>query len=118
LPAVKLLFDHNLSPHLRRTLAGSYPGSKHALELHLERASDLDLWELAKTQGYTIVSKDSDFMQLSFLRGAPPKVIWIRAGNSSTAELKRLLSDSVQTIREFMDAPEVAYLILSRSVTK
>ena len=29
-----------------------------------------------------MASKDNDFQQLSFLRGAPPKVVWLRVGNT------------------------------------
>jgi predicted nuclease of predicted toxin-antitoxin system len=31
------------------------------------------------------VTKDADFGELNVLRGFPPKVVWIRRGNCSTA---------------------------------
>ena len=33
-----------------------------------------------------IVTLDADFADLSLLRGQPPKVIWLRCGNSTVAE--------------------------------
>ena len=33
------------------------------------------------------MSKDSDFRQLAFLHGPPPKVVWLRIGNVTTVEI-------------------------------
>ena len=64
---MKLLFDQNLSPRLPYLLADIYPDSVHIREVGLRDADDLTIWEYAGRQGYTIVSKDSDFQQRSFL---------------------------------------------------
>ena len=42
------------------------------------------IWERAGQEAYAIVSKDNDFRQLSFVHGAPPKVIWLSVGNAGT----------------------------------
>jgi len=55
------------------------------------RCSDDEVWEHARAHGYTIVSKDNDFRQLSFLHGAPPKVIWLSVGNAGTDAIAELL---------------------------
>lgn len=110
---MKLLLDQNLAPRLVESLTEAFPGSRHLRELGLARASDADVWEFAKDNGFTITSKDSDFQQLSFLYGAPPKVIWIRRGNCSVAEIERLLQTKVDLIKEFEGNAEAAYLILS-----
>jgi predicted nuclease of predicted toxin-antitoxin system len=34
-----------------------------------------------------LVTKDEDFHRLSVLRGAPPKVVWLRVGNCTTRDL-------------------------------
>lgn len=75
---MKLLFDQNLAPRLVDTLHSLFPGSYHVRELDLERAQDIEIWRYAEDNHFCIVSKDSDFQELSFLRGPPPKVIWIR----------------------------------------
>ena len=51
------------------------------------------VWTYAKDHEFTIVSKDSDFRQMSFTFGHPPKVIWIRRGNCSTSEIESILRD-------------------------
>ncbi|MGE3326743.1 MAG: DUF5615 family PIN-like protein [Acidimicrobiia bacterium] len=38
----------------------------------------------------SIVSKDSDFRQLAFLYGPPPKVVWLQVANASTTEPESL----------------------------
>lgn len=50
---------------------------------------------------YTIISKDSDFNQLSFLYGAPPKIIWLRVGNCTTSAIEHLLRSRLAEIAAF-----------------
>lgn len=54
---MKLLFDENLSPKLPRLLAMIFPDSVHARECHLLGQTDEDVWEYARLNGYTIVSR-------------------------------------------------------------
>jgi len=72
---VKLLFDHNLSYRLVRALQREYPDSQHVREVGLSEATDEAVWRHAAEQGLTIVTKDTDFHQRSFLFGHPPKVV-------------------------------------------
>ena len=82
---MRLLFDQNLSRHLVHQLAVEYPDSRHVTEL--DTATDREIWELAGRDGFVIVSKDSDYRQLAFLLGPPPKAIWLRMGNASTLDI-------------------------------
>ena len=72
---MKLLYDENLSPALVAQLADLYRGSAHVDDLGLGRADDRQVWKHAKDNGFCIVSKDSDYYDLSVLHGHPPKVI-------------------------------------------
>jgi len=81
---MKLLFDRNLSPRLVNRLADLYPGSQHVSFIGLDQADDRTVWEYANQNDFTVVTRDSDFSELSVLRGFPPKIIWIRRGNCST----------------------------------
>ncbi|MBI5378661.1 MAG: DUF5615 family PIN-like protein [Nitrospirae bacterium] len=81
---MKLFFGENLSPKLVQALEPEYPGSAHVRALGLRGATDAVIWERARQDAYAIVSKDNDFRQLSFLHGAPPKVIWLSVGNAGT----------------------------------
>ena len=88
---MKLLFDQNLSPLLVECLADLYPDSTHVYLTGLDRVSDLSVWTFAREQGYIIISKDSDFNDLSTLFGFPPKVVWIRLGNCTNQEVEAIL---------------------------
>jgi len=57
----------------------------------MQAATDDAIWTLALPRGLTIVSKDADFHQRSFLFGHPPKVVWIRLGNCSTDDIATVL---------------------------
>jgi predicted nuclease of predicted toxin-antitoxin system len=77
----------------------------------MERASDTDIWNLSKDEGFTIVSKDSDFHQRSFVFGHPPKFIWIKKGNCTTEEIISILQTHHQKIIEFGDDPNSSFLV-------
>jgi predicted nuclease of predicted toxin-antitoxin system len=109
---VRLLFDHNLSPRLVERLADVYEGATHVYLLGLERASDHTVWLYAKEHGFTIVSRDADFSDLSIVLGFPPKVIWIRSGNCSTAQIEQLLRAHHQAITALDDDPATGVLAL------
>jgi predicted nuclease of predicted toxin-antitoxin system len=88
---VKLLFDHNLSPALANHLQDLYPNSEHVYQLNLAQVPDTEVWEYAQREKFLIVTKDSDFSDLSLLRGFPPKIIWIRRGNCKTSDIEAIL---------------------------
>ena len=59
-----------------------------------------------------IVSKDSDFRQLAFLHGPPPKVIWVRVGSASTIEIYNTMRDHDGEIERFAASTDEALLIV------
>ena len=109
---IRLLLDENLSERLVRVLARSFPDSLHVRVLGLGGATDLTLWELAIREKCVLVTKDEDFVTLSVLRGPPPKVVWINAGNAGTSAVTRLLLDSASAIATFVKHPDAGFLAL------
>jgi predicted nuclease of predicted toxin-antitoxin system len=110
---VKLLFDENVSPKLVGLLEGEFPESAHAYDVGLRGAPDRHIWEHAREYGFTIVSKDDDFRQRSFVQGAPPKVVWLQVGNTGTAAIAELLQEHVARHSRFAEEDESALLIVS-----
>ncbi len=110
---MSFVFDHNLSPTLVRRLASVFPDSRHVRDLGLSRAGDLAVWNHAIEHRLTIISKDGDYHQLSFVYGPPPKVIWVRLGNCSTRQVEELLRLREPEIRAFLADPEGAIIVLS-----
>jgi predicted nuclease of predicted toxin-antitoxin system len=109
---VKFLFDQNLFFRLVSILAGLYPTSIHARDIGLERADDQIIWDCALNHGYTIVTKDADFHQMSFVYGHPPKVIWVQRGNCSTSDIASILEVCFREISAFATDTESAFLAL------
>jgi predicted nuclease of predicted toxin-antitoxin system len=109
---LKLLFDENLSPRLVRAFADEFPDSSHVTSVGLAGTSDQAIWEHARAHGYTVVSKDDDFRSLALVNGAPPKVIWLRVGNASTADIVDFIRSSLLWIKTFELSPEESLLIL------
>lgn len=99
---MRLLFDHHLSRKLVPRLSDRYPAASHVALHGLDRAEDSAIWGFARNNGYTIVTKDSDFNDMSTLRGAPPKIIWIRIGNCTTATIEQILRTHYAAIEHFV----------------
>ena len=109
---VKLLLDHNLSHKLTARLGDVFPGSTQTRLLGFGRTVDSEIWFYARTHGFILVSKDNDFAELAVLRGVPPKVIWLRIGNCSSAAVENLLRTNLTVIEDFAADPEGVVLEL------
>jgi len=109
---VKLLLDHNISHKLVARLADIFPGSAQTRLLNLGRTNDPQLWLIAKTHDYVFVTKDRDVADLAILRGAPPKVIWLRMGNCTTIAVERTLRANIDAIMHLAGDPEQVVLEL------
>ena len=109
---MKLLLDENLSPRLVKALALAYPDSTHVNDVGLKGRDDIAVWQYARTNGYTIVSKDNDFRQLAFLHGSPPKVIWLAVGNAGTKTILQLLLERAAIVKEFHSTKDESLLVL------
>ena len=81
---MKLIFDENLSHKLPQLVTPEFPDSEHVRDVGLLGATDEQIWGYARTHGFVIVSKDTDFRNLTATNGPPPKVIWLDVGNAGT----------------------------------
>jgi predicted nuclease of predicted toxin-antitoxin system len=97
---MRLLFDQNLSPKLVQRLRDVYPNASHVSLSGLDRASDEAVWSYARTHDYVIVTKDSDFSDAAVLRGVPPKVVWLRLGNCTTADVEQALRHAQRVLED------------------
>jgi predicted nuclease of predicted toxin-antitoxin system len=78
---VKFLIDMPLSPELAAWLRFQQHDAKHATELGLERAADVDILALARDEGRTIITADLDYPRLLALgRSSGPSLILFRDG--------------------------------------
>ena len=110
---MKLLLDHNLSFRLLNRLSEKFTNSSHVYHLNLSNASDIAIWNYAKSNEFTIVTKDTDFFDLVSLKGFPPKVIWIKKGNCTTEEIGGILENSCDKMMSFIEDDTNGILILN-----
>ena len=99
---MKLLFDQNISYRIVSLISDKFPEAKHVNQVGLEDATDNSIWNFAKDNNYSIVTFDSDFYNLSIIRGCPPKIIWLRIGNTSTQMVAKVLNDDFALIEAFL----------------
>ncbi len=109
---MKLLLDENLSDRIIPRIADLYPNSEHVKALGLINTDDEIIWEYAKTNGFVIVSKDSDFHQRSLLYGHPPKFVYLRIGNCPTSKIVEILRGNFDTIIQFEARESESILVL------
>ena len=95
---MKLWLDAQLSPALCDWLAETFAvEAAHVREFQLHEAEDPALFEAARATGVdAVITKDRDFVDLVERLGPPPKVIWITVGNTSNANLKRILAATLR----------------------
>lgn len=100
---MKLLFDQNISPKITNQLPVEFKDVKQVRELGLENSSDINIFLFARVNGFTIVTFDSDFVDLSVLKGTPPKIIWLKTGNLTTKSIAQLLILNQSLINDFVN---------------
>ena len=105
---MKLLLDENLSRRLVPFLQHDYPGSIQVVLLGMQSASDKEVWQKARDDGYVIVTRDADFQELSLVWGQPPKVIRLKTLNQSRAATLKVLVDNRDAMVEALMANDLA----------
>jgi len=107
---IKLLFDQNVSYRLVSRLKSIYPDSKHVAALGLDEASDIDVWKYAKENGFTLVSKDSDFNDICTLYDFPPHIIWLRLGNGRVSVIEKILVQYKENIHMIIEDNKIGII--------
>lgn len=98
---MRLLLDQNLSHRLLSDLEPLFPGSTHVRSIGLASSSDEEIWNVARDQGFAILTQDADFYERELISGHPPKVIWVTTGNTSTIYMRELLLRHAADIDRF-----------------
>ena len=109
---MKLLLDANLSPRLARPLQDIFPGTTHVFDCCDIFDDDGLIWDFAKAHNFIIATKDGDFQGLSLVHGAPPKVVWLRVGNTNSKTVEHILRNHASSIIWFDADPFSSLLIL------
>jgi predicted nuclease of predicted toxin-antitoxin system len=107
---LRLLFDQNISYRIVKKVKELFPESNHVQSVGLNGASDNTIWNFAKKNNFSIVSFDADFIDITLINGFPPKIIWLRIGNSSTNKIYEVLLENKSKIQEFVSDETLFFL--------
>jgi predicted nuclease of predicted toxin-antitoxin system len=69
----------------------------------LDASEDVVIWKFAKKHDFVIVTKDSDFNDLSMIKGYPPKVIWLQIGNCKVDKIENIIRKNRNQINKFLN---------------
>ena len=61
-------------------------------DVGLRDAEDFHIFKEARIAEVIVMTKDKDFVDLLYVHHAPPKIIWLTCGNTSTQALKELMT--------------------------
>ena len=74
------------------------------------------IWEFAKNNQYIIVTKDRDFVERSFVFGAPPQVVHLDIGNCSNQELFLIFSIHWEELVKFIKSNKSLIVMTQTSI--
>lgn len=84
---MKLLVDNQLPEALAAFLRGRGHECQHVIDMALDEVDDATLWSWCARGGWTLISKDEDFIFQANRPGDNGQLIWVRLGNCRNAAL-------------------------------
>lgn len=106
---MKLLLDENISYRVVKAISSVFPESMH-INKHVTVWEDNQIFAFAMANEFSIVTFDEDFYDIQLLEGYPPKIIWLRFGNSSNQRITSKLLENQQAIISFLNNADVGIL--------
>ncbi len=104
---MKLLIDQNISHRIIPLISSSFSELTHVRNEGLKDKSDYEIFMFARQYKFdAVISLDEDFVHLLQTFNSPPKIIWLKTGNSSTTQLAQLLVQKKEIIIEFLHSQE------------
>jgi predicted nuclease of predicted toxin-antitoxin system len=100
------LVDANLPPGLVAWLRERGHQASHVADRPGVRASDRTIFDLAREEGFVIVTKDEDFSALATLAAESAPVVWLRIGNATNASLQMWLEPLLPEIVRRIESGE------------
>ena len=110
---MSLLLNENLSPRLVKRLSALFPGLTHVRDVGLKQAADERIWTWARENASTVVTADTDFVELSNRLGWPPKVVHLERCDFPFLVIEELLRHNAIRIAEFEEDPTTGVLVIS-----
>jgi predicted nuclease of predicted toxin-antitoxin system len=97
---MRLLVDAQLPPALARWLGEHDLSATPVREVGLRESDDGSIWSFATAGGWTVLTKDEDFVARCLGDPAAPSVIWLRVGNCTNRILFAWLEPLLPEIKD------------------
>ena len=92
------------------------PDYIHVFDIN-EHWSDEEIWDYARDNNLIIITKDVDFTNKVLLKGAPPKVIYIRTGNLTLTAFYHFLQQHWTVILNLIEHASIVNVYKDRIET-
>ena len=84
---MRFLVDAQLPPALARWLGERSLSATAVRDVGLRESDDGSIWNFATEGGWTVITKDEDFVARCVGNPAAPAVVWLRLGNCTNRVL-------------------------------
>lgn len=96
--------DAQPSPRLARWLTATFGVAACPVrDLGLREAADHAIYQAAAIAGATVITKDSDFVDLQIQLGPPPPILWLTCGNTSEVRLHEIFLANFPVARRLLE---------------
>jgi len=79
-----------------------------------EEWTDTEVWEHAKQNGLTIVTKDADFSHRIIVSKPPPRIIHIKVGNLRLRDFERFIESAWPSLTEISQSHKLVNVFVGR----
>jgi predicted nuclease of predicted toxin-antitoxin system len=99
--------DAQLSPSLAPWITKQFGVDSASIRyLGLLKASDPQIFNAARQAEAVVLTKDADFVLLLERFGPPPRVLWVRCGNTSNAHIRAVLVETLASALALLEGGE------------
>ena len=112
---IKFFVDTQLPPVLAKYLAEKQFDTIHTTDFpdgHL--LQDREIVRIAIAENRIVITKDSDFLDNYLLKGAPPKILLLKLGNTSNQDLLHFIDLYLQQVIAQFEA-QADVILLSKT---
>lgn len=110
---MKLLIDQNISIRVVDSISDIFPDSQHVLSVSLNDASDLEIWEYASKNDFTLISTEEQSFDRNIVSKDGPKIIYVKGELMNTTKLEWTLRVNEDMVNEFISEESTTCLQLS-----
>lgn len=100
---MKVIIDQNISHRILPGISFLFDELAHVKNLDWLDWNDHSIFMAARRLQFdALMTLDEDFNKLLLQHGTPPKIIWLKTGNCSTAKLSSVIISNKDVIERFL----------------